>query len=410
MKRAALTSLVLLLATGCGEELAPSSFVDKFRLLSVVATPPDLKPGETTILTALAVDPSRSGKRNTLIWLACDPDPLDLSRSSCSDVSTLSDPSAFTPPEGSDLSNAQLPPGVRAIGFGDFAAYKAPDDTFAKIDAADARRIQGAVAQILVIAIAAELPVNPTQEQRDAIFAKVRSREIPSVLVLYRVRVTEDPQRNTNPKLSEFKIDGVPLPEGATVRLFKRKDTPLELVAAEDQFEEYDQQAPSGLERKRESLIAAHYSTTGRFEFERLELGSGTPQSFTPPEGKAIDPIPEDGRGMMWLVVRDTRGGQAFMQHPFFLCDDALAAPTIDSVSPASGPADGTQLLTLSGKNLSSVLDVLVGGKALVSAQYDAARDVFEGRVPSLGAGDHSVVVRGQHCADVETTMMYRSP
>lgn len=410
MVRAFWPTLFALLFVACDEQVAPATFVDKFRVLSVVPTPPDVRPGETTLLRALAVDPSRPGKPNTLLWLACDPDPLDLRRSSCSDVSTLSDPAAFTPPEGTDVADTELPPGVRAIGFGELAAYKAPEETFDQLDPSDERRIQGAVAQILVIAIAAELPTNPTQEQRDAIFAKVRSKEIPSLLVLFRVRVTEDPQRNTNPVLSDFKIDGESLPEGATIRLRSDRDTPLELVAADDQFEEYDQPAPNGIERKREQLIAALYSTTGRFLYPRLELGSGTEETFQPPDGRSTNPIPEDRRGFMWVVLRDTRGGQSFVQRPFFLCDEALAAPTIEASTPAQGAADGTQLLTLTGKDLSSVLDVLVGGKALLQQRYDAERGAVEGLVPPLPPGQHAIVVRGQHCADEQTTFTFGSP
>lgn len=410
MKRALLMSALLLVLGACGEDVAPASYVDKFRILSVTATPPDIKPDETTVLRALAVDPSRPGKPSTLIWLACDPDPLDLRRSSCSDVSTLSDPGAFTPPEGGDLSNTELPPGVRAIGFGPFAAYRAPAETFNQLDAADPRRIQGAVAQVLVIAIAAELPPNPNQEQRDALFAKVRSKEIASQLVIFRIRVTEDPQRNSNPVLSELKVEDEALPEGATVRLRKDRDTKLELVAAEDQFEEYDQETPSGLEHKREQLIAALYSTTGRFLYERLEVGSGTEEAFQAPDGEKNNPVPEDGRGVMWVVLRDTRGGQSFIERPFFLCDEALPAPAVEALTPAQGAADGTQRVTLSGKDLSSVLDVLVGGKALLGSSYDAARGVFEGLVPALPPGEHVIKVRGQHCADVETPFTYRSP
>lgn len=400
--RLRLALLAIVVATACGEEPPPATYVDKLRILSVTATPPDLAPGDTAVLKALVVDPSRPGKKNTLVWLACDPDPQDLTRSSCSDVSTLSDPAAFT--------GGELPPGVRAIGFGDFAAYKAPPETFAALDASDTRRIQGAVAQVLLIAIAAEVPPNPTQEELDGLFAKVKSKEIASLIAIFRIRVTEDPERNSNPTVSELKVNGQTLPEGATLRLFPDRDTSLEFIAPNGDFEEYDQLTPEGTETRVEKLIAAFYSTTGRFEQERLELGSGTPQAFQAPTNKPSNRFPEDRRGTMWVVLRDTRGGQSFRTLPFVLCDDAAVTPELATLTPSRGPADGSQRVTLTGRNLSSVLDVIVGEKALTDLRYDSTRDVLEGTVPVLPPGEYALVVRGEQCADVTTSFTYRTP
>ncbi|MFL5320821.1 MAG: hypothetical protein ACJ790_14260, partial [Myxococcaceae bacterium] len=73
MRRFRGSVLVLVAAlgcVGCGEDVAPATFVDKLRVLAVMSTPPDLAPGETAVLHTLTVDPSRPGKKNTLIWLA----------------------------------------------------------------------------------------------------------------------------------------------------------------------------------------------------------------------------------------------------------------------------------------------------------------------------------------------------
>ncbi|MFL5320669.1 MAG: hypothetical protein ACJ790_13490, partial [Myxococcaceae bacterium] len=327
----------------------------------------------------------------------------DLSRSSCSDVSTLSDPGAFTN-EGNEL-----PPGVRAIGFGDSAFYKAPADTFAALDANDPRRIQGAVAQVLIVAIGAELPDIPTPDQRDALFEKVKNKEIPSVIVLDRIRVTEDPQRNHNPSLSSIEENGVTVPEGGKLRFFPDRDTPLKLFSPDADFEQYDQLTPEGADHKTERIIAALYSTTGRFEQPRLEVGSDTPENFQAPTGASNNPKPEDRRGTFWAVLRDTRGGQSAYELPFVLCDRSLPAPELFSLSPSEGLGDGTQRVTLTGRNLSSVMDVGVGGKALSQLTYDPARDVLEGFVPVLDPGEHPLLVRGEHCADVSTTFTFKS-
>ena len=72
MRRAPVVALVLALAAavaGCGNEFDPASFVDKLRLLAVEAAPPDLAPGQSTTLTATAVNPA--GSAPTITWDAC---------------------------------------------------------------------------------------------------------------------------------------------------------------------------------------------------------------------------------------------------------------------------------------------------------------------------------------------------
>ena len=58
-----------LLLCGCTNTFDPASFVDKLRLLDVKAEPPDVAFGQTTTLTATAVNPG--GSAPTITWDAC---------------------------------------------------------------------------------------------------------------------------------------------------------------------------------------------------------------------------------------------------------------------------------------------------------------------------------------------------
>jgi len=58
-----------LAAAGCTSSFDPASFVDKLRLLAVKAEPPDVAPGQATMLTATAVNPT--GSAPTITWDAC---------------------------------------------------------------------------------------------------------------------------------------------------------------------------------------------------------------------------------------------------------------------------------------------------------------------------------------------------
>lgn len=57
------------LCAGCANDFDPASFVDKLRLLAVVANPPEVAPGEAVTLTATAVNPG--GSTPTVTWDAC---------------------------------------------------------------------------------------------------------------------------------------------------------------------------------------------------------------------------------------------------------------------------------------------------------------------------------------------------
>ena len=51
---------------------------------------------------------------------------------------------------------------------------------------------------------------------------KVQSKEIASVLTLFRVRVSENAVQNANPTIDQLIVDGAPLPRGATIMVQMR--------------------------------------------------------------------------------------------------------------------------------------------------------------------------------------------
>jgi hypothetical protein len=399
--RRALPCLACALLAACGEDWKPETVVEGLRVLGMRATPAELHPGDTARLEALVVDPSRPGKRTTVIWLGCDPDPFDLGRSACSDPSVLSNPAAFS---GGGLS--ALPPGMHAIGFNELAAYTAPANSFDQLPAGDARRVKGTVAQVLAFVVAEEVSPAAPPEELAALLERVKAKEVKSLIALFRIRVTEEPQLNKNPALSALWVDDARLPDGATLRVEPGTVVRLEATVPDEAFEEYDLIQPEGVVHKTEAVVAAWYSSWGRFSESRVSLRTETVQRFTAP-GNKDEALPDSRAGTFYVVLRDSRGGQAWTQTPGFLCDTSLPAPAVTALEPAAGPADGTAPLALAGANLDSVLDVLVGGKALAKGAYSPARDRFEGGVPRLLPGSYPVLVRGRDCHDVDTGLTY---
>jgi hypothetical protein len=404
MRRTLALLLAALLGGGCEEQFKPESEVAGLRVLGLRATPAELAPGETAALSALVVDPTRPGRRNTLLWLGCEPDPLNLGRSVCSDMEALADPARLVP-VSEDGTPPQLPPGMSVIGFNSLAAYTAPATLYAGLTPEDPRRRGGTVGQVLLVAIAEELSPLPTREEVEALFERVRRREVPSVVTLFRLRVSEDAQRNHNPVLGELRAGGEALAPEWTLRLAGDGPTPLELTAPDESFETYTQEGPGGVETKTEQLIAAWYTTSGRFEPARVVLRSGTPLVYQPPDGSRFQPFPEQRRGTLWAVVRDVRGGQDWREVPFFLCDARLPAPRVTAVEVLEDT-----VVVLQGEHLSSVLEVVVGGRVLKQGFHSPVRGTYEALPPALPPGEYEVVVRGKHCRDETLSQRYRVP
>jgi len=231
------------------------------------------------------------------------------------------------------------------------------------------------------------------------------------VLVINRIIISEETPLNQNPVAGPLWVDGAPLPDGGTFR-FGLSDSPaLELTAPDSSFETYQEFQPDGtVAQVQERLIVAFFSTVGDFSYDRVALRSGTPLSFVPPDGSDTHPVPKDRTGTMWAVLRDTRGGTSWTQYPVFVCDPSLPAPSVATLSPTSGPGNGSTVVSLTGQNLSSVLDVVLGGSALVQGAYSAVSGAYEGFVPQLPSGDYSVTVRAKDCHDYPTGQTFHVP
>jgi hypothetical protein len=356
----------------CDQPWKPASVVDSLRVIGVRAEPPEVHPGEVATLSTLLLDPTRPGQKSTVLWLGCDPDPFGAGRGACGDLDALQDPTAL-------VDVTQLPAGVHVIGIDDRAAYSAPANLFDVLDAGDVRRQAGAAGVVMSLAVAADVPFTASREQLAPIFQKVQSKEIASQLTLFRVMVSEatEAQRNHNPVIDDLTVNGAVVPSGATVQLWPLIDNPLDLTAHD--AEQYDEVTPTMTEHKTELLVASWYTTAGRFTQDRVALDSDVKSKLTGPGDTKTenDPIPDNRRGTLWAVVRDSRGGQVWRAWPWYLCDGAAPSPRVTSVERDSS---GT---VLHGENLDQVLDVIASGAALHGG-YSSGTGTWQGD-PSSG-------------------------
>lgn len=392
-----LTTLMVL--TGCGAQFTPETLVNALRIMAITAEPPEVAPGEPSTLSVAFGDPQRVGQPNTIIWVGCEPDPLDLSRTACNDASVLIKPSTIT----------NYPEGLKLLGFSRTATYSATPGVFDVLPPEDLIRKNGSIGQVIAIVIAEEVPVTLMGDELKDVFQRIENKELPTAIALTRIVVSQKDQKNHNPVIQTLTFDGEPLPVGARLQVKPGQEVALGVEVPESSREAYVEYREAGPVEKQETVVGAWYSSGGRFSQERFDVTVGTPTIFTAPGSAAFpeDPVPEKRSGQLWLVIRDNRGAQAFQQFRYYVCDEALPTPVVRAITP---PASATDPVLVTGDELARALDVVIGDKALINGAYSSAQGGFVGFLPELAPGTYPVKVRGQNCSASDTGLTYTVP
>lgn len=396
--RAHLLSM-LVVASSCGVQFSPETLVDSLRILAITSDPPEVAPGGQVNVSVLFGDPTRVGQVSTIIWVGCDPDPLDLNRTACNDASILVKPSLIT----------EYPPGLTLLGFGPKAVYTAKPGVFDILEPENTIRQNGSIGQVMAIVIAEDVKVSAMGDELKAVFQRIENKETPTAIGLTRIVVSEKAQRNLNPTITNLTFDGAPLPLGARLQVRPGQEVALGVEVPESSRELYSELQPSGVVEKQETVVGAWYSSNGRFSRERFDVTSTETTTFITPGSAKFpeDPVPEKRSGQLWLVVRDNRGAQAFEQFRFYVCDDALPTPKVTAVT---APTVAGDPVLVTGDDMPKVLDILIGGVALETSTYSAVRNAFVGFPPALAPGTYPVTMRGQNCSSVDTGLTYTVP
>jgi len=396
-----LLSAAVLLTACTNAQFAPETLVKDLRVLSISAEPPEVGPGEFARLSVLKSDPAVAGAATTVIWVGCEPDPQDLGRSACNDASILLRPTQIT----------DYPEGLQLLGFGVSAQYHSTAQVFDVLPADSLIRRSGSVGQVLALVIGEEVDPLATGDKLREYFARIERKETPVVVALTRVLVSEKPaaQRNRNPGIVDLFVKGEKHPKNGRLPVKAGSRTELTVVVPDDVRQTYVEAQPTGDVMKTETVVGAWYSSAGRFSRERFDVTTTDPTVFIAPGSADFpeDPIPDKRTGIVWLVVRDNRGGQSFDRYPFFVCDEALPNPVVTSVTAPATP-DGQVVVT--GENLSAVLDVVVGGVALNRGAYNSAQGTYQGENPGLPSGSYPVTVRGRNCVEAQSSLRYVVP
>ena len=318
------------LGAGCDNDLPVASFIDKLRVLAVKAEPPEIAPGATAALSALAVEPAHpEGPTAPLsaLWLACSIPPGVASPPPCGLDAGQLDGTQLPPACDGGASgslcvlsttlDAELTPAVGVLG--------ADVSTELLVTVAIADTGAGAAACLLDTAQNGGLPTEPDH----------------CVISIKRVTV-RDPLRadadhpfaapNTNPGLDRLDL----LDDDGTVRSLLAGDATVPAAGSDGtsrmlstlRSEASAEQKPDGTF---EALSLSWFTTGGKIDggrstFDPPGCTSQTDCAATPPVTSAettwdaptattaqtqVDP---DGRLRFWAVLRDDRGGVGWVQ------------------------------------------------------------------------------------------------
>ena len=360
--RRALSLAVFALLTACGPEFDPPSEVDKLRLLAIRADPPEIAAAgaaglpDRATLASLVADPAQftdPAREATILHLACTPDPRDPSGVDCTAIETLRDPAKLAElvaAGGTDSSGVGVVGGISLAGVEACdgmgpcrpatvtvggAPVTLPPPTYvipaeldlASLPAGYAARINGVQVSVLSMLVAAtpdELFAGDPATAGERLGTLLAERE--NVIAVKRIQVRGPEARdepNVNPSVPGILDAGAPLPAdpaaaasyapGDEATLSPRPPpipvgedgTPLE-EAVYQRFTRTDQDG-AVRDTMTEEWLYSWYGTAGSFSYDRTRRDESC--TWTAPDGSDDEPLPPDGRTLLFVVVRDARGG-----------------------------------------------------------------------------------------------------
>lgn len=267
MKRLATLSiltLVFISSAGCNDPLPSRALVDDLRVLGVRAEPPEAAPGMTITFDALVGDvevPSRAFRRG---WAICTP--------GVDGVATCGDPGRVT-----------------ALGTGSTATWTVPGDLLEDLSPEDA-----AIGRDVYVVFGIELDGldgPPEEGEHDVAFK--------------RVRISTNPEPNANPRIEALLLDGAG--SDAPIAVSEGAHTDLLVLATQDSRQEYMLHGDLEQEDMRYTWLVTRGSIADPVSWG--DAGGVSETRWHVPERGSPDL-------MLWVVLRDGRGGTAWAGQP----------------------------------------------------------------------------------------------
>ena len=300
MSRRLPIALVCALATSCvigndkyprPRDLSPTWLVDRTRVLSVVAEPPEIRPGERATFSALLATPDADQPEDgglSKLWLACPVDDAGNGFGCVVDFDSL-DIEELGPDELAELGFIGFEPGLPP-------AYTAPADLLDDLD--EEERVEGSYVNVQLTALPDELLAGTSSDAPELDFNEVE-------VAYKRLVVSEARTPNHNPSIATFVVDRLEVPADAVVQVDPKQEYDLGIQLPDGTRELYEFVTSSGeVEERVEEPYASWYSTGGEVQ-EEVTLYPYLESTWASPETSGEE-------GTWYVVLRDRRGGMAW--------------------------------------------------------------------------------------------------
>lgn len=290
---------------GCAAEFTPYNEIDRFRVLAIAATPPDLRPGESTSLTALTASQAPVEHR----WSWC---PFSLGPSAGYECAFTREQLQAAVDETSGAGAVRIPP----LDLGDTAtvtfAYQLPSSFFRGVCAL----VRGG-----------DLPESvslPRCDERFPITIRLEARSAETTIVAVkniRLLYRSEDIPNRNPAIggitAERDADGTDDTASQTVfPAVLDRETPYQLRAVVTATDAETHTSSTGVV-DREALTLTWFvrggeleSTRTAFVPERTTIERAGMNVWTTP--KSVDYA--ESVADVYVVIRDDRGGTAWIR------------------------------------------------------------------------------------------------
>ena len=296
-----LAPLLCLAVSGCviGNEkyprprdLSPTWLVDRTRVLSVVAEPPEIRPGERATFAALVPTPDAEQPEDgglSKLWLACPVDDEGNGFGCVVDFDSL-DIEELDPAQLAELGFIGFEPGLPP-------SYVAPVDLLEPLEEED--RLEGSYVNVQLTALPDDLLAATSPDDAPEL-------DFNEVEVAYkRLVVSEAITPNRNPGIRTFSVDGVEVDVDTVVEVDPGQPYDLGVLLPDGAREAYVFVNSEGEEEQRiEEPYVAWYATGGEMT-EEVTLYPFLEATWLAPEASGAT-------GTWYAVLRDRRGGQAF--------------------------------------------------------------------------------------------------
>lgn len=266
--------MLMLLAACNVADLSQPTHVDRTRVLAVKSTPAEPTPGQAGRLRALAVDPVDGIQ--TVLYFGC---LLEDSNSfGCTDLELL----------------GQWEPG------GANPSFNTPEDILD--DLTEEEKVEGLNYLVQFQAVPNGVDLEAVFESEDADLSELGEAGFK------RVPVSLNPNPNNNPSIEHLMVDGFQVDDGDTIVLTHGQTYDIDVVLSDDSLDAYTYTNSDGVTEDRvEEPYFTFHSTEGDI-VNPWSLHPFSSFEYTAP----VDP--DSPEGTIWIVTRDRRGGQDWIE------------------------------------------------------------------------------------------------